>query len=287
MIKQVGKAALRLSRACSAFVQTLKAGGVNTIALNQIQNHDALSGKRIVITGGGSGIGFAIAKQCVESGATVLITGRNEKKLKTAAAKLDEKRMRYLVWDIADSSQADAKVAQCVDLLDGHVDAVINNAGMQPHEFFPNVSVDEWNRIYETNSRGTFFVSQAFCKHWMEHPSHSYRHLVNISSQGGFVGAIYPYRMSKWDIRGLTVGLGLQMVPYGVLVNGVAPGVVKTAMQGFAMKQGDNGYCNQNPLGRVALPEEIAQFVVFMLSGACNFMVGQTVVLDGGYSLKN
>ena len=127
MIKQVGKAALRLSRACSAFVQTLKAGGVNTIALNQIQNHDALSGKRIVITGGGSGIGFAIAKQCVESGATVLITGRNEKKLKTAAAKLDEKRMRYLVWDIADSSQADAKVAQCVDLLDGHVDAVIMN----------------------------------------------------------------------------------------------------------------------------------------------------------------
>lgn len=287
MIKQVGKAALRLSRACSAFVQTLKADGVNTIALNQIQNHDALLGKHIVITGGGSGIGFAIAKKCVESGATVLITGRNEGKLKTAVAKSDEKRTRYLVWDIADSSQVDVKVAQCVDLLDGHVDAVINNAGVQPHEFFPNVSVDEWNRIYETNSRGTFFVSQAFCKQWMEHPSHSYRHLVNVSSQGGFVGAIYPYRMSKWDIRGLTAGLGLQMAPHGVLVNGVAPGVVKTTMQGFAVKQGDNGYCNQNPLGRVALPEEIAEFVVFMLSGACNFMVGQTVVLDGGYSLKN
>ena len=121
----------------------------------------------------------------------------------------------------------------------------------------------------------------------MQASSGCYRHLINISSQGGFVGATYPYRMSKWDIRGLTAGLGLQMAPYGVLVNGIAPGVVKTSMQSFALEQGNNTYCKQNPLERVALPEEIAEFIVFMLGDACNFMVGQTVVLDGGYSLKN
>ena len=74
----------------------------------------------------------------------------------------------YVLWDITDSAQADDKVAQCVDYFGGRVDAVVNNAGIQPHEFFPNVSVAEWNRVYETNSQGTFFVSQAFCKYWMQ-----------------------------------------------------------------------------------------------------------------------
>lgn len=287
MIKKIGKAFLRIEHACAAFLHVLKTGGINVIKVSQVQKDDALSGKNIVITGGSSGIGLAIAKKSIEAGAKVVITGRNEEKLKQAVSDLGSQHAGYVLWDITDSAQADDKVAQCVDYFGGRVDAVVNNAGIQPHEFFPNVSVSEWNRVYETNSQGTFFVSQAFCKYWMQASSGCYRHLINISSQGGFVGATYPYRMSKWDIRGLTAGLGLQMAPYGVLVNGVAPGVVKTSMQSFALEQGNNTYCKQNPLERVALPEEIAEFIVFMLSDACNFMVGQTVVLDGGYSLKN
>ena len=91
--------------------------------------------------------------------------------------------------------------------------------------------------------------------------------------------------MSKWDIRGLTEGLGLEMAKYGVLVNGIAPGVIRTKMQEFSMKQGDNIYCDQNPLLRVGLPEEIAELAVFMMSDSCNFMTGQTILIDGGFSL--
>lgn len=287
MLKSVYKAARRFPHACSAFAQVMKTGGVNTITVAEIQHDMSLSGKHIVITGGGSGIGFAIAQKCVKSGAEVVITGRDEQKLRAAISAIGEVHARYLVWDIADMSDIGNQVNRCFELLDGRVDVLVNNAGVQPHEFFPNVDTKEWERIYTINSRGTFFVSQEFCRRWIDNPSDKYRHLVNICSQGGFVGATYPYRMSKWDVRGLTEGLGLQMAPHGVLVNGVAPGVVKTAMQRFALQQGDNGYCKQNPLSRVAFPEEIAEFIVFLVSDACNFMVGQTIVLDGGYSLKN
>ena len=92
--------------------------------------------------------------------------------------------------------------------------------------------------------------------------------------------------MSKWDVCGLTQGLALNMARYGVIVNGIAPGVVKTQMQQFSLEQKNNTYCEQNILKRVALPEEIAELAAFMLSDACNFMTGQTILADGGYTLK-
>ena len=115
---------------------------------SQVQKDDVLSGKNIVITGGSSGIGLAIAKKSIEAGAKVVITGRNEEKLKQTVSDLGSQHAGYVLWDITDSAQADDKVAQCVDYFGGRVDAVVNNAGIQPHEFFPNVSVAEWNRVY-------------------------------------------------------------------------------------------------------------------------------------------
>lgn len=285
-LKELAKTLLRIPDAFSAFKQVVSAGGVNSITIAQLSSEGRLNSKKIVITGGGSGIGLAIAKKCEAEGAFVLLTGRNEEKLKDAVGQIGDRAV-YLVSDAGKPSDVSRLVSECETRLNGVADVVINNAGVQPREFFPEVSLAEWNRIYEVNSRGAFFVAQSFCKRWMSVPVDQYRYLINISSQGGFVGATYPYRMAKWDIRGLTEGLGLQMAPYGVLVNGVAPGVVRTAMQRFALDQGNNMYCPQNPLGRVALPEEVAELVVFMISGACSFMTGHTVVLDGGYSLKN
>lgn len=287
MIKRIGKGLIRISSAFKAFAQVLSEGGIKKLEVSILDKHNELENRKIVITGGGSGIGLAVARCCVNAGADVLITGRNERKLREAVHSIGSDSISYLVWDASDVDTADLKVQECERKLGGQIDAVVNNAGVPPHEFFPSVSGAEWDRIYSTNSKGIFFTAQAFCKYWINHPSDEYRHLINISSQGGFVGALYPYRMSKWDIRGLTEGLGVQMAPQNVLVNGVAPGVVRTAMQSFAVQQGDNAYCNQNLLKRYALPEEVAELIIFMLSGACNFMVGQTILLDGGYSIKN
>ncbi len=92
--------------------------------------------------------------------------------------------------------------------------------------------------------------------------------------------------MVKWDIRGLTEGLGKQLIKDRIIVNGIAPGVVKTAMQSFSLHQGDNLYTNQNLIERVILPDEIAELALFLISDVSNAIVGQTIVCDGGYTLK-
>ena len=283
IVRKLKNAAL----AVKAARQTLKFGGINTIRVETSLAPQMLQGKRIIVTGSGSGIGYAIAKKCADCGAQVIMTGRNAEKIRNAAGSIDSMKCTAMVWDIQDVALAQEKIAECREIFGGDIDILVNNAGVQPREFFPNVSEEEWNRIYDINSKGTFFISQAFCEFCKNNPRQTgYRKILNIDSQGGFVGATYPYRMTKWDIRGLTQGLGLAMAPHGVLVNGIAPGVIKTEMQSFSLAQKDNTYCRQNPLGRVALPEEIAELAAFMLSDSCNFMVGQTILADGGYSLK-
>lgn len=263
----------------------IQCGGYNEIKIANISYPNILNDRNVLITGGGSGIGYEIAKKCVHCGANVIITGRNRDKLVNAVQEFHGK-MRYIVWDITDVSIINKRLEEVKKIFDGNIDYLVNNAGVEPMQFFPNVDELEWNRIYETNSKGLFFLTQAICQQWMANKTDYYRKIINIDSQGGFVGATYPYRMTKWDVRGFTQGLGLKMAQYGVLVNGIAPGVVKTEMQEFALKQGENTFCNQNLLQRVELPIEVAELTVFLLSDACNFIVGQTILVDGGFSLK-
>lgn len=276
----------RLKKAIGIFKIVFRDGGIQNITISELTVGELLKGKNIVITGGGSGIGFAIAKAALKQSANVIIAGRNFDKLFEAKKSLSTDHVFCLEWDISNISTAEQKILECEKILGAPIDILINNAGIQPQKFFPDVDEKEWNNVYATNSKGTFFVCEAICKRWIKEPAGGYRKIINLSSQGGFVGATYPYRMSKWDIRGLTEGLGFQMADYGILVNGIAPGVVKTKMQEFSMKQGSNVYCNQNPLSRVALPEEIAELAVFMMSDSCNFMTGQTILVDGGFTLN-
>lgn len=260
-------------------------GGISQINITNVNYSNILENKKIVITGAGSGIGLSIAKKCIDCGAQVIITGRTEEKLKLAVSEINNSRVKYLVWDVDDIDLIPSKISECIDLLNGDIDILINNAGVAPKEFFPEVTEKEWDRIYNTNSKAVFFISEHLCKHWMNKKPDYYKKIINIASQGGFVGATYPYRMSKWDIKGLTKGLGLKMAPYNVLVNGIAPGVVKTEMQKIYLNKGSNAYSSQNPLNRIALPEEVAELAVFMMSDSCNFMTGQTILIDGGFSL--
>ena len=129
-------------------------------------------------------------------------------------------------------------------------------------------------------------MCQLFAKYWKSKKDDSVKKILNISSQGAFVGATYPYRMTKWDIAGLTQGLGYLLAKDNIIVNGIAPGVVRTAMQETTLSQGDNIYNKSNVLKRCSFPEEIAELAIYLSSDLSNFIVGQTIVIDGGYSLK-
>ena len=277
----------RIKQSIKACYETFRYGGYKQCNVSYITDGNRLNGKRILITGGASGIGYAIAQQCIKEGANVVITGRNEDKLQTAClSNGNNSHLKYIVWDISKPMQNEDKINKVVNLFGADIDILVNNAGVQPYEFFPNVTESEWNRIYETNSKGTFFLSQSIAKHWNNNKVNNSHKIINISSQGGFVGATYPYRMSKWDIVGLTEGLAKTLIKDGIIVNGIAPGVIKTAMQSKFFAQANNVYCEQNPAERYAFPEEIAELAVWLMSDLSNFIVGQTILCDGGFSLK-
>lgn len=261
-------------------------GGISSVTIATPSYDNILKEKCILITGGSSGIGYFIAKKCLEVGAVVIITGRNEDKLKKAVQELNNPNCHYIVWDMADVNAIQNKLSKCEDVAKQKIDILINNAGVAPAKFFGNVDEEEWNIIYNNNLKGTYFLCQELIKQWKRSQFEGYKKIINISSQGGFVGATYPYRMTKWDIRGLTEGLGKLLIKERIIVNGIAPGVVKTSMQSFSLLQGDNLYTNQNPIERVILPEEIAELAIFLISDASNAIVGQTIVCDGGYTLR-
>jgi NAD(P)-dependent dehydrogenase (short-subunit alcohol dehydrogenase family) len=261
-------------------------GGHLSINIAHIKYEDILKGKKILITGGGSGIGLSIARKALDLGAIVLITGRNKAKLEKTAEILNNKNLRILSWDISEIKNISDKLQLSLDLLGGNIDILVNNAGILSKEVFPNVSEEDWDQVYGINSKGLYFLTQEVCQYWLKNSSKEIKKVINISSQGGYVGATYPYRMTKWDIAGLTQGLGVLLASKNIIINGIAPGIISTEMQKKYLGQGGNSYCDLNPQKRIASPDEIAELAVFLLSDASNFIVGQTIVCDGGYSLK-
>lgn len=264
-----------------------KRGGYTHYTIANINHGEILKDKKILITGGSTGIGFSIANKCIKEGATVLITGRNEHKLQNAVSNINSSLLKYIVWDVSELSLLDSKLKECTDILGGDVDILINNAGVIDTTSFPNITESIWDKVYKTNSKGLYFLTQEICKYWLNKPlNNNTKKIINMSSQGGFVGATYPYRMTKWDVSGLTQGLGVKLAPEGIIVNGIAPGVIATDMQPNISKDSENIFYSNNPIERYAFPEEIAELAVFLMSDASNFIVGQTIVCDGGYSIK-
>lgn len=286
MITRIRSLIKRILLIIKSIRKILRHGGYSTYIIASVQHGEVLKGKRILITGGSSGIGYSIAKKCIQEGAIVLITGRDKDKLLHAMQEMKDAQLKSLVWDLSDLLQLTDGIAKTKNLLGGEIDILVNNAGVFNGTQFPNVSEEVWDKVYATNSKGLYFLTQSVCEQWMQNKNSQFKKVINISSQGGFVGATYPYRMTKWDIAGLTQGLGIKLAPNGIIVNGIAPGIIATNMQTDCIKQKENVFHPFNPIERFGLPEEIAELAVFLMSDASNFIVGQTIVCDGGFSLK-
>jgi 3-oxoacyl-[acyl-carrier protein] reductase len=264
-----------------------KAGGFTQVRIAQIRQGGILKTRRILITGGSAGIGLAIAKKCLSEGAFVVITGRDEIKLRDAAAVLDSSHLRGLVWDAADVSMQDSKLAEAMQLAGGAFDVLVNNAGiLGGNRQFLDLTEEDWDRISSVNSKGLVFLTQRVVRKWLACGQRG--KIVNISSMRGTLGVQDgPYGMSKWSLNGLTHGLGLKLAPHGIIVNGIAPGIIATnsiAIENMDVEE--NAYLKGIPLSRIGLPEEVAELAAFLMSDAANYIVGQTIICDGGYTLK-
>jgi len=279
----------RLLSAYRGAISGFRWGGAVSVNISQIDYHGQLfsSDDVVLVTGGSNGIGFAIAKRFVDEGATVIITGRNQSKLDAAVKEISSTRIYSIVWDISDVSIIEEKINNMREMVGKDITVLINNAGTYAKTHFPNTTSEDWDFVYNTNLKGLYFLSQTIIKKWLSmEPTSSPKKIINIASQGGMVVANNAYRMTKWDIRGLTKYLGAAYAQQGIITNAIAPGVILTDMQPQFKKQGNNLFTDLNPSQRLGLPEEIAELALYLSSDAANFIVGETICCDGGYNIK-
>ncbi|MCB1069065.1 MAG: SDR family oxidoreductase [Kiritimatiellae bacterium] len=261
-------------------------GGVCQVHVDRIDHGGVLKQKRVLITGGSRGIGLAIARKCLSEGAHVLITGRSEDSLNAVKDEMAGCPLSIMPWDLRDVSQIERNLRAAEDLLGGPIDILVNNAGVLAggQQLF-DLTEERWDATIATNMKGLVFLTKEVCRQWVRQ-KHKGK-IINMSSMRGVLGCVDgPYGMSKWGVNGLTRGLGLAMAPHGILVNGIAPGIIDTDSISIEIDSSENAYLGCVPVGRIGLPEEIAELAVFLMSDAANYIVGQTIVCDGGYSLK-
>lgn len=245
-----------------------------------IDGQHLLDGKVALITGGSGGIGFAIAKAFLQQGCEIVIAGTNETKLSQYCNKLSVRgRAHYLVIDVTDVNSMPEKVRLAAEMSStGKIDILVNSAGLVSHSDFYHMTEKEYDSIMDVNAKGTYFMSQAIGNLMIEKKIKG--HILNVTSSSALRPAWTPYQMSKWAVRGLTLGLADVFLPYGIVVNAIAPGPVATPMLG--KQEGDSIYNETSPSGRYAMPEEIAQLAVFMVSDMGNLIVGDTFYMTGG-----
>ena len=252
---------------------------VVTAQVSYLTPNNCLEGKRIVVTGGTKGIGYAIAKRLVEEGAKVLITGRNKSELSKVAMELG---CFALPLDLTQVETFDSFVSQAIHELGG-LDCLVNNAGVSLHESsYQDVTPQGFDLQVSTNMRGPFFLTQKVMSHMEQNGIKG--NILFISSETGDTVDNRPYGWTKAAINSLVQGLAYYQIRNAIRVNAIAPGVTATGMTGFNPESNLN--CSYNPNGRVYLPEEIAEVAVFLLSDASNLISGQIITCNNGKTIN-
>lgn len=275
------KAIARMIKIAKNFIKYLKYGGVVEVNVVQIGYPEILKGKKILVTGGSSGIGFQIVKKCLETGAEVLITGRSIEKLNDAKNGLNSDKLSILEWDVSDTKMVESKITETVNILGG-LDIVFNNAGLYTPKRFFDIDDELFNTVMNANLKGLFFIAKKSAEYFLENKQKG--KIINIASIRGIQGTTEPYGLSKWGVIGLTKGLGRDLAKEGIIVNGIAPGITATGINNIDTKE--NAYCPDSKDSRVALAEEIAEIAIFLASDAANHIIGEVIVCDGGESLR-
>lgn len=251
-----------------------------TLAPNEL-----LKGRTALITGGTSGIGYEIAKHFAKAGATVIITGRNEEKTKAAAQKIVEETVSERIYairlDNRNVNEFDEKLKEAASIAGTPIDILVNNAGVLGCDFVDGNETD-YDAVMDTNLKGVFFLSQKVGHYMKEHDIKG--NILNVASSSSLRPAASAYTLSKWGIRGLTLGMARMMAPLGIVVNGIAPGPTATPM---LMPKGINRDISlrTNLTGRFALPEEIANMAVILVSDMSRMIIGDIVYMTGGAGL--
>ena len=251
----------------------------------QILADPGLAGAVIIVTGAGSGIGAAAARQLGAAGARVALVGRREGPLDEVAGKIQSAGGDALCVpaDLADPASPQRITAACLDHY-GQIDGLVNNAAVVRHKPLGDWDVAGFDEHVATNIRAPFFLIQAALPALRES---RVRAVVNISSSSGTLHRVGQsvYAMTKSALDYLTRTLAGELAPLGVRVNGIAPGPIDTPIHATWADDLDEAYRwlgGQVPLGRIGTPDEVALWILLLLSPAASFLTGAVIPLDGG-----
>jgi NAD(P)-dependent dehydrogenase (short-subunit alcohol dehydrogenase family) len=245
----------------------------------------SLAGRVALITGGGTGIGFEIARCMVEAGATVIITGRRESVLQESAADLGE-GAHFLVNDVADLGSLDSLVEQ-IEATYGPLDILVNNAGINMKKPALEVTDEDFSRIIHTNLNAVFALTRATAKRMVARRSGS---ILMISSMAAYYGIdrVVAYAASKSAVEGMVKVLASEFSAQGVRVNAIAPGFIETEMSRTAMNSDPDRRdraMRRTPMGKFGKPSDIGHAAVFLASEAARYVTGVSLPVDGGNSI--
>ena len=251
-----------------------------TVNVQTLQSNNHLKGRNILITGGGRGLGYAIASKCISQGAKVVIVGRTEDTLMKAQKKLGA-NCRYLVFDVGNVQKIPELFAKASIILNNEkIDSFVSNAGISLHEGdFRNVTEEDWDRQFDINLKGNYFIVSEFIK-YLEKFKDRKGNIVVITSERSKRPDDIPYGLTKVATNSLIQGIASKVAKENIRINGVGPGVTVSDMTGF--HRDGNLYAEWQPTERIFLPEEVAEVVDFLLNDASNCINGEIIVCDAG-----
>ena len=254
-------------------------------ALPTVYRADLFSGKTVVVSGGGSGFGKAIACLLARLGANVAICGRNEEKLAATVSLLESMGAQVFSRSltIRDPDQVDGFIEAVWDKF-GALDLLVNNAGGQFPQMALDFKVKGWNAVIDTNLNGTWYMMQSAARQWVERKTPG--SIVNIIADiwRGMPGIAHTCA-ARAGVAYLSKSVAVEWAPHRIRVNCVAPGVCETS--GFAQypPEGLKTYPGANPMLRVGDAHDIAEAVVYLASPGAKFITGEVLTVDGGEQL--
>ncbi len=239
-----------------------------------------LEGQIALVTGAGQGIGRAIAVALSQQGAQLAISDVNAPQLEETARLLDSPPLITIV----DVSQR-AEVADWVDTVMQHfgrIDILVNNAGIFPRHPFMEMSEDDWDRVLDVNLKGAFLCARYVAPYMSTAAGGC---IINLTSSAAFEGTLrgVHYASSKAGLLGLTRALALELAPYHITVNAVAPGLTDTAQPRYGLTEEQIASRAQTiPLGRIGRPDEVGGLVAWLCGPHASYITGQTFHINGG-----
>jgi NAD(P)-dependent dehydrogenase (short-subunit alcohol dehydrogenase family) len=241
--------------------------------------------KIAIITGGASGIGFAIAKKFVQNNINVVLIGRDKTRLKLACETLGV-LADFVGCDLSRISDLPGIVKQICE-KHGRIDILVNNAGTHLKKAIINVTDEEYQKVILTNQTAMFSLTREVTKIMQEQGTGAILNISSMASQYGLPNVI-AYTASKAAIEGMTRAMAVELAQYHIRVNCLAPGFIKTNMSTLALEKDPERkkkVLARTPLGRLGKPEEVADAALFLVSGASSFITGVVLPVDGGNSI--